>query len=58
MPIQGSDSAPDGFLDVFGHPPIIFLLEITDRNEAGSGAHCKLVLLRTPFDACGRTVDP
>ena len=58
MPIQGSDGAPNGFLDMFGHPPIIFLLEITDGNEAGSRTHGELVLLWTPFDACGRPVDP
>ena len=58
MPIQGGDGRPNGFLDVLGHPPIVFLLEIANGDQPGSRSNGEFVLLRTPFDASGSPVDP
>lgn len=38
--------------------PVIFLLEVTDGDEARAAAHCKLVLLWRPLDAASSAVDP
>lgn len=41
-----------------GRSPVIFLLEVTDGDEARAAAHGKLVLLWRPLDAASSTVDP
>lgn len=38
--------------------PVIFLLKVTDGDEARAAAHGKLVLPRRPLDAAGSAVDP
>lgn len=38
--------------------PVIFLLKVTDGDEARAAAHSKLVLPRRPLDAAGSAVDP
>ena len=58
MPIQGGDRGSNGFFDVFGYPPIIFLLKIANRNQSGPGTHGKLVFFGTPFDTGRSAVDP
>jgi len=47
----------DGLLDVFGDPPVVLFLEVTDRNEAGARTDCELGLGRCPADARGSAVD-
>ena len=58
MPIQSGNGGSDGFLNVLGHPPIMLLFKVANRNESGSGSNGKLVFFRAPFDTTGRTVDP
>ena len=43
---------------MFGHPPIIILLVVADRNALRATANSELVLLRTPPDTCGSSIDP
>lgn len=38
--------------------PVVFLLEVTDGDEARAAAHGKLVLLWGPLDAASGAVDP
>ena len=44
MPIQAEDCGVNGFFNVLAYPPVIFGLEITNRNESCSTAHSKFVL--------------
>ena len=48
MPVQTGHGGLERLLDVFGHPPVIVLLVVTDRDDLGSAAHSELVLLRAP----------
>merc|ERR1712183_510400 len=58
VPVQAGHGGLEGLLDVFGHPPVIVLLVVTDRDDLGSAAHSELVLLRAPPDTGCSPVDP
>lgn len=58
MPVQAEDGGADWLLDVLAHPPVIFLLKVTDGDEARAAAHGELVLPRRPLHAAGSAVDP
>lgn len=38
--------------------PVVFLLEVANRDEAGSASYGKLVLFGGPFNAASRAVYP
>lgn len=42
---------------MLGHPPVVFLLEVADGDQAGAGADCELALGGRPADEGGGTVD-
>lgn len=44
VPVQGGNCGADGLLDVFGHPPVVFLLKVAHRDEPCTRPHSKLVL--------------
>merc|ERR1719219_3197877 len=58
VPVQAGHGGLERLLDVFGHPPVVVLLVVTDRNDLGSAAHSELVLLRAPPDTGCRPVNP
>ena len=43
MPVEASDGGANGLLDLFAHPPVVLLLEVTHRDDASARAHRKLV---------------
>lgn len=57
MPSDGRDGASDGLLEVLGHPPVIFFLEIADGYDAGARTDGELLLGGRPADECGGAVD-
>ena len=42
---------------MLGHPPVVVLLVVADRDDLGSASHRELVLLGTPSDTSGSSVD-
>ena len=57
MPSDGRDGASDGLLEVLGHPPVIFFLEIADGYDAGARTDGEFLLGGGPADECGGAVD-
>lgn len=50
VPGDARDGATNRLLQVLRHPPIVLLFEVTDRNNAVTGAHGKLGFIRRPTD--------
>ena len=57
VPRQSRDGAADWLLQVLGDPPVVFLLEVANRDDAGAGAHGEFLLRGRPTDEGGSTVD-
>jgi hypothetical protein len=58
MPVDTSNRAADGFLEVFRHPPVVFLLEVTDCDDTGAAADGEFLLGGGPPDECCGAVYP
>merc|ERR550539_915663 len=58
VPVKTGHGGLEWLLDVFGDPPVVVLLVVTDRDDLGSAAHSELVLLRAPSDTGCSPVDP
>lgn len=57
VPVNAGNGAANGLLEVFGHPPIVLLLEIAHGDEAVTGANGELGLGGRPSNECGGTAD-
>ena len=57
VPSDGGHGGPDGLLEVLGHPPVVFGLEVADGNGAGAATDSEFGLGGRPADGCGGTVE-
>jgi hypothetical protein len=57
MPCQRGDRAADGLLQVFRHPPVVFLFEVAHGDDAGAGPDGEFLLRGGPADEGGGAVD-
>ena len=54
MPCYRGDGAADGFLEVLGYPPVVFLFKVADCDDAGAGTDGEFGFGGGPPDAgCG-----
>lgn len=58
VPGESGDSAADGLLDVFADPPVIFGFEVTNGDDAGTGADGEFLLIGRPAHEGGGAIDP
>ena len=57
MPRERKDGRANRFLDVLCDPPIVVGVKVTDGDEARCRADGEFVLLWTPLDGDGPTID-
>lgn len=54
VPRESGDGAADRLLQVLRDPPVVFLLEVADRDDARAGSHGEFLLRgRPPDKGCG-----
>lgn len=57
VPSYSGNGGANRLLDVLGHPPVVFLLEVADWDEAGARPNGELGLGWRPTDAGSGAVD-
>lgn len=57
VPGDGGDGGPDRLLQVLGYPPVVFLLEVADGDDAVTGADGELGFRGRPADEGGGARD-
>ena len=57
MPCHRRDGAANRLLDMFRNPPVVFLFEIADGDDAGTGTDSELRFGGGPANEGGGAVD-